>query len=226
MRFKGALVDIDNTLYDYGKAHGKALARAVARASETCGVPAARVEEAYAEARMRVNRELRDTAASHNRLLYFQGALEALGVNPMLHALDIYEAYWSTFLDSMELYDDATCFLEHIAGIKVCLVTDLTAHIQHRKVRRLGLHRYAGYIVTSEEAGREKPHRRIFELALEKTGLTAEEVFMVGDSFGKDIQGAAGLGIRSFWVNRDGASESTGGLVTEVASLREVIAHI
>lgn len=225
MGFDGVLIDIDNTLYDYETVHARALkaveemlARRFALAGET-------IREAFADARNAVHVELRETASSHNRLLYFQRLCEALGHNPMYHAMETYDLYWDTFLDNIELFDGVMDFLEKIRALKVCFVTDLTAHIQYRKIARLKLHEYAGYLVTSEEAGREKPHPYMFMLALKKLGLGPEQVCMVGDSFEKDVIGATRLGIRSFWLNRDGKKRDLGDLATEFATFRQLAGY-
>jgi len=226
MRYKGVLLDIDNTLYDYDTAHKAALDAAAGHVSAQCGVGANALARAYMAARAQVGSELAGTAAAHNRLLYFQLAFEMLGLNPMKHALGTYEAYWGAFLDNMTLYPDALLFLGSVRDREVCLVTDLTAHIQHRKALRLGLQEYAGHIATSEEAGRDKPHPAIFALALKKTGLKADEVCMVGDSFEKDIAGAAAAGIDSFWMNRDGQAVRPGVRTTVVSSFTELMGQL
>jgi putative hydrolase of the HAD superfamily len=51
-------------------------------------------------------------------------------------------------------------------GIPTAIVTDLTAQIQFRKVVYFGLDHYFDYIITSEEAGHDKPHQAPFKLAL------------------------------------------------------------
>ena len=62
------------------------------------------------------------------------------------------------------------------------------------KMNTLGL---INFLATSEEAGREKPHIEIFNLALSKMKLKANDVIMIGDSYKKDILGARNAGIES-----------------------------
>ena len=61
--------------------------------------------------------------------------------------------------------------------------------------------KYIGYLVTSDEAGKEKPYKDIFKLALKKLGLKASEVIMLGDNEVKDLQGAEKLGIDTYRVD-------------------------
>ena len=82
----------------------------------------------------------------------------------------------------------------------ICCVTDLTAEIQFRKLMKLNLENKIKFIVTSEEVGIEKPNKKMFEKALEKLNLKADQVIMIGDSMSKDILGGEALEIKSFLV--------------------------
>ncbi|MBO5055226.1 MAG: HAD family hydrolase [Lachnospiraceae bacterium] len=57
-------------------------------------------------------------------------------------------------------------------------------------------------VFTSEDAKSYKPRKELFELALNTTGLSADEVVHIGDSLSSDVKGAASLGINVLWVNR------------------------
>ena len=60
------------------------------------------------------------------------------------------------------------------------------------------------FLVSSEEAGMDKPGAPIFWLALQKCGCTADEAIMVGDNFRHDVQGALDRGIGGIWLNWGG----------------------
>ena len=223
MRFKGILLDIDNTLYEYEKTHSKALNELMLYCNNKFNIPNSNILDAYNKARKRVHIELSETASSHNRLLYIQKMLEILNVNSVKYSLEIYEVYWNTFLENIEVYDGVYEFLEMYKN-KICLVTDLTAHIQHRKIKKIKLDDYANFAVTSEEAGKEKPHPYMFMMALEKLNLKAEDVCMIGDSFKKDIIGASNLGIKSIWLNKEQKVELYDeNMVTEVKTFKEIL---
>lgn len=59
-------------------------------------------------------------------------------------------------------------------------------------------HEFEFILATSEYMYR-KPNRRIFELALEKAELSAEDVWYIGDQYECDIVGAAGAGLFPAW---------------------------
>lgn len=222
MSFKGILLDIDHTIYDYDTTHSIALNSVFDHIQKKHGITTEAIEKAYTQARKSVHIELAETASSHNRLLYFQRLYEYLGINPLLTAFETYDIYWNTFLDNLAIREGVYDFLESIRDKKICLVTDLTAHIQYRKIEKLQLYHYADAVVTSEEVGREKPHPYMFMLALNKLQLKPEEVCMIGDSYKKDIIGASRLGIRSFWLNDKDQREDNDPLIHPFKTFNEL----
>jgi putative hydrolase of the HAD superfamily len=52
------------------------------------------------------------------------------------------------------------------------------------------------------DAGVAKPARPIFDVAIAKTGVTAEKILHVGDHPETDIYGAKNAGLRTAWINR------------------------
>ncbi len=187
------LIDSDNTLYPYRPAHEAALAATRNKATATLSIQPQQFDEGYAEARRQVHERLGATASSHSRLLYFQRMLELFGLNTqVLLALDLEQTYWRTFLSNARLFDQAKEFLDdlRIAGIPTAMVTDLTAQIQFRKIVYLGLDHYFDYVVTSEEAGRDKPDKAPFEMAVDKLKPGDGGIWMIGDDPHTDVSGA------------------------------------
>lgn len=70
--------------------------------------------------------------------------------------------------------------------------------LSERIERLLPEHRFEFVIASSEYLFR-KPNRRLFELALRKAGLRAEEVWFCGDNVEADVLGAHGAGIFPVW---------------------------
>ena len=85
--------------------------------------------------------------------------------------------------------------------MKIGICTDLTAHIQHRKIRKLGLSEWIDEIVTSEEAGAEKPNEKIYQMILKKLKTSPENTIFVGDDLEKDVKGGIENGIDVCWCN-------------------------
>ena len=58
--------------------------------------------------------------------------------------------------------------------------------------------------VYSSDVGYMKPHRRIFETALDQLGVAAERTVFVGDHVDNDVRGAARLGMKTILLVRNG----------------------
>jgi FMN phosphatase YigB (HAD superfamily) len=202
MKYKALLLDIDNTLYDYNAVHIIAKKNVIDFCTKKFGIDESIITKAYEQARKKVHVELSETAASHNRLLYFQKMCELLKCNPLEYSFEIYNLYWNTFLDKLIPFEGVYDLLDMYKN-KICILTDLTAHIQYRKIEKLKINKYCQAIVTSEEAGKEKPHPYMFMLAMQKLNLLPHEVCMIGDSLNKDIFGASSLNIDSIWLNHE-----------------------
>lgn len=200
---KAVIFDLDDTLYDYKSLERAAFECVGELVRERLGVSEEQCEEAFMRARQVTKAKLGETATSHSRMLYFQKTLEYLDIRPLYLALEMYETYWGFFLDNMILYPGVRELLEalHEKYIRVGVCTDLLAHIQHRKLRRLGMMDDVDCLVTSEEAGVEKPAPGIFHLCLEKLRLPAEEVCFVGDNLERDVKGAMAAGLQAVWFH-------------------------
>ena len=191
------LFDLDDTLYAYAPCNEAALA-AVAKLALGAGGPDAREFRALHDEVRRVLAERHaGTAASHDRARFFSEMVERLEL-PAALADEWYQAYWSAFLARMEPAPGAREVLEVLgARCPLALVSNHTTAPQLAKLARLELAGCFRAVVTSEEAGAEKPAARPFELALERLGVAAEDVVMVGDDPVGDIGGARSLGLRA-----------------------------
>jgi HAD superfamily hydrolase (TIGR01549 family) len=186
------LFDTDNTLYSYDPAHAAAQSAVREKVTKTFSISQDDFDKAFNEARTQVKRRLKNTASSHSRLLYLQRMLEIMGLgSQVLLALDFEQTYWRTFLSKAILFDGVKELLDDIRllGIPTAIVTDLTAQIQFRKVVYFGLDNLFDYIVTSEEAGFDKPHEAPFQIALEKMRPKGDCIWMIGDNPVNDIRG-------------------------------------
>ncbi|OED30673.1 TIGR02253 family HAD-type hydrolase [Methanosphaera sp. WGK6] len=86
-------------------------------------------------------------------------------------------------------------------GYKVGLITNGKEIKQWEKLVRLGVYPFFDVVVTSESVGVEKPDAKIFEIAMEKLGVTEGTSLMIGNNFDVDIMGAYNAGIQSMLIN-------------------------
>ncbi len=61
-------------------------------------------------------------------------------------------------------------------------------------------------VIVSDEIGWRKPKAVIFETALRRLGVGAEEALFVGDRADIDVAGAQAVGMATAWINRDAAA--------------------
>jgi len=84
------------------------------------------------------------------------------------------------------------------------LVTNGFEAVQHHKLRSSNLHTYFKEVITSERSNSLKPHKAIFDFALQQAGASAAESIMIGDNLLADIQGGADAGLDTVFVNHLG----------------------
>lgn len=195
--FKAAIFDLDDTLYDYKKVNKIATENLVEFSSKRFNIAKDLFIETYNKAKEITKQNLGDCASQHNRIIYCQKTLELLNINALMYSMDMYNIYWDSILNNMKLNDGVIEILEFLKEkeIKVAICTDLTAYIQHRKIRQLGIDKYINFIVTSEEVGEEKPSPKMFKSCIDKFNLKPSQIFCVGDSYEKDILGSINLDI-------------------------------
>jgi HAD superfamily hydrolase (TIGR01549 family) len=229
------LFDTDNTLYSYDPTHAAAHKAVRDKVVSTFSVEPDVFDKAFDEARNQVKLRLKNTSSSHSRLLYLQRMLEIMGLgSQVLWALDFEQTYWRTFLSNAVLFDDVKELLDdlRLLGIKTVIVTDLTAQIQFRKVVYFGLDHYFDYIVTSEEAGFDKPHAAPFQIALEKIQPKRGCIWMIGDNSINDIRGARdAINAVTLQKIHDGIEVGTGlnipdATFNEYSELRNLLANL
>lgn len=206
---KAVVFDLDDTVYDYQLCDKYAMEKLRRHCMDVFLISKDDFDQAYGKAKKIVKERLGSVGASHNRMLYMQTFLELIGQKPAVYALELYNLYWDSMLETMQLYDYVLPLFWKLShrGIRIAVLTDLTANIQHRKLRRLGIAEYVDVLVTSEEAGQEKPDGDMFQLVIEKLNLLPGQTLMVGDSYQKDIQGAKAAGMHGILYH--GGKENT-----------------
>ena len=220
---KAAIFDLDGTLYDYDAAHAVAWRALSAFAEDALGVTPERFDALHRDADRLLRQRAGNGAAIHNRLIRYQLMLELLR-EPIALAPEMADLYWSALVARAEPLPGATEALDALRslGLVVGVGTNMTADWQYAKLRRLDMLRRVDFLVTSEEAGAEKPDARLFRLCAEKAGCAPSECAFVGDSLKKDALGARDAGMRAVWLcAKEGPVEPVPG-VTVVRSLREL----
>ena len=205
---KGVLIDIDDTLYPYWPSHIKALNQTLLFLKKTYPLIFGHLtldqfNETYQKHRKIVIERLYPNGMCRNRYILFLSWMESLNIKrAYVLAQRLENIYWKSFIENIKPDPKAMNFLNYCYqhSIKVVALTDMQAEIQIKKLKRLKMDRLISYLVTSDEAGKEKPYKNIFRLSLKKLGLKASEVIMIGDNDQKDLKGAAAIGIDGYKV--------------------------
>lgn len=202
---KAVIFDIDNTLYDFDRANRYGMEAVREYCRRTFGLEEPHFQKYYQKAwHMAEQRVGSDTAAIHNRMLRFQCMMELLDQPLFPHVKTLACAYWDTVLARMEPYPGVAELFQnlHENRIRIGIGTDMTAYIQYRKLEGLGLSAYVDMVVTSEEAGVEKPDPKFFRICVEKAGCPAGECAFIGDNLKKDVQGSIAAGLHGIWYSQ------------------------
>ena len=208
------LFDTDDTLYEYRPANKKAMEAVSLKAEKLLGINQIEFKKYFNRARNEIKLQLGNTASSHSRLLYFQRMLEILDFKAQLIiALDLEQTFWRTFLANAPLFEGVIELLDDLRlhQIPIGIVTDLTAHIQLRKLTYFHLEDTFDAVVCSEEVGLDKPDPRNFELVLKKLNIKEfDNVWVVGDNAKTDIAGGKSIGAITFQKIHKGVPIGTG----------------
>jgi len=105
--------------------------------------------------------------------------------------------------DALILFDDVLSTLKMLKERR--LILGLLTNATRDKLslhRKLGLEGYLDFVVTSQEAGADKPKPPTFLAALDRARVKAFEALHVGDQYQLDVVGARGAGINPILIDR------------------------
>jgi len=113
------------------------------------------------------------------------------------------ERYLEILPTKKHLFEDTLDVLDYLRGkgYPMHLITNGFEKTQHAKMRNSGIDHFFTHVITSEAAGIMKPHVAIFEYALQKAGVKADDCVMVGDTLDADIEGAIRAGMDTIYFN-------------------------
>ncbi|MGF7118902.1 TIGR02253 family HAD-type hydrolase [Methanobacterium oryzae] len=195
---KAVFFDIDDTLYDTS-GFAKLARKAALNAMIDAGLPLSS-DDAYTLLREIIT-EYGSNYDKHFNVLTKRVFGEE---KPLLIALGMI-TYHNVKFALLRLFPQTKRTLIYLKqrGYVLGVISNGKTIKQWEKLIRLDLHPFFDYVITSEEAGVEKPDKRIFELALEKMGCEAEESIMIGNKFSEDIMGALNAGMSAVLVNSE-----------------------
>ncbi len=204
MSIKAVLFDLDDTLYgDFKTCDRLGLIAAGEYLSKKIEIDAKKAADAMNNGRELLRKHCPYEPEMHNRTLFAKWGLESIGINPLKYAQGMHDAYWDAVIDNMTIHSGVERLLTELkqANIPVGICTNMLADIQMKKLCKLGLEDICGILISSEDAGRDKPYAPIFDLACKKLNVKHEDTLMVGDSIEHDIKGALSVNMKAMWLN-------------------------
>lgn len=87
-------------------------------------------------------------------------------------------------------------------GCRLHICSNGFHEIQYKKLRACGLYDCFDTVILSEDAGANKPSKKFFDYAFEKTGAKVDSTLMIGDNYNADIEGAMDSGLDTILYNR------------------------
>lgn len=94
--------------------------------------------------------------------------------------------------------------------------------VQTARLKRADIFKYYTSLFISDDIGFEKPDKRFFEEALKRSGVSKNEVLMVGDNLCYDIKGAHDSGIDPCWFRRSGTDKKCNKAKFVITDLKEL----
>jgi len=158
-------------------------------------------DQAYEESRLKRYSELVEVTDA----VWVAQALNRLGFETDTEDLRVKAAVAVFYQDYLNAIDPNQCAEEMLSQIsrryKTGLVSNFTyAPVIYAALRKLRINKFFNAVLVSEDVGWRKPSRKIFEEALRRLNVNADETVYVGDCPAEDIGGANAMGMNTVFV--------------------------
>lgn len=137
----------------------------------------------------------------HN-IQYLRLVLEYLGIGLSVSLDEAERIQWDAISQGARMpYIEQLLALLQEKGIRSGVISNLlwSGKALTERINRLLPENQFEFVIASSEYMLRKPSRYLFELALRKAGLAAEDVWFCGDNVEADILGAYGAGMFPVW---------------------------
>lgn len=155
---------------------------------------------------------------------------ESMGIEIALTNAELDTVFWDAAAPgaATEGIEDFLKFLKN-NGIRTGVISNICydPSAVAARINRLLPENAFEFILASSNYIFRKPHRRIFDLALEKAGLRPNEVWYIGDQYECDVNGALNAGLFPVWyigaIDLPYREERNVLTVTDWEALRQII---
>jgi len=209
-RLKAVVFDLDDTLCGYWDASKKALRQTFAELDLPGQTPESMVRH-WAEAFREFAPTLKQTQwyevylkeGQPTRTEQMRRTLAKAGCDDPDQARKVGDRYGELRDCYLELFPDARTVLDRLAQRwPLGLMTNGPADIQRQEIATCGLDGMFELVLIEGEQGEGKPNVSVFKKAETHFGAEPDELLMVGNSYGHDIEPALRYGWRAIWIRR------------------------
>lgn len=127
---------------------------------------------------------------------------ESIGIELSIQGGEIDRVFWDAASPGKPT-DGIEAFLNFLKrkGIRTGVISNITyaQEVVSERINRLLPDNEFEFIIATSSYLFRKPNKHIFELALEKANLTAEDVWYIGDNYMCDVKGALEAGLFPVW---------------------------
>jgi putative hydrolase of the HAD superfamily len=204
----GILIDLDHTLWDFARNSREAIHDIFKEENldENHGIEFDTFHSTY----LHVNEAMWDDYRKQKinkeqlRVGRFNETLKKININNYALAERISDRYVEISPNKTHLFPGSHEVLAYLKQkYPIALVTNGFNEVQFIKIKQSGLEPYFNAVVTSEDAGVQKPHKEIFFQACAKIGTLPQHCVMIGDNWEADILGALNAGIQAIHFDPD-----------------------
>lgn len=130
-----------------------------------------------------------------------EAAFKRIGLRDQMLAIEVADYFTWEKESAVAPFPGAidALFALRARGIRLGLVSNGSSSFQRKKLSRFDLERFFEVILIEGELGYGKPDPRIFQQALDRLRVSADDAWMVGDNLQADIAGAKAVGLVTVW---------------------------
>jgi len=199
-KYELLIFDADHTLMDFDKAEHDAISKVF----DEYGVKLSdSMYKRYREINFALWKkfEKNEIDQQHIKIERFRIFIEETGIEA--NAEKCASHYLAYLSEGHDLLPGAQDLIEELEKqYKLALLTNGISEVQHPRYEKCSIYgRFDAYVV-SGDVGISKPDKRIFDIVLNKCGITdRRKVLMIGDSLTSDILGGINSGLDTCWFN-------------------------
>ena len=138
------------------------------------------------------------------RHLFFKHGIEIEGRATWKEILIV---YYDVIHGVRLVYPEVVNTLNTLAdsGVRMAIISNTTnpEFIKEKELSQTGLSTFFEFAIFSSGTPYRKPHPSIFNAAISRLNIKAENILFVGDDLKMDVLGPQSVGIATAWLNRD-----------------------